>query len=130
VNSDRVAFTKIETACVELGERRDQTRRGFTFAAGERLDVRKELFVGEVRRLAKFVAHASVVAPQFLPLEDRGRRDFHRRSGATLSIRTKSDPGANSSDSGPLQARRLPDFQGAPKILSSTFFGGENFRVR
>jgi hypothetical protein len=46
----RVAFTKVQTACVELGKRRDQTRRRFTFAPGESLDFRKKLFVAEVRR--------------------------------------------------------------------------------
>ena len=91
----RVAFTKVQTACVELGKRRDQARRRFTFAPGERLDFPKKLFITEVRRLAKVVVHASVVASQFLPLENRDRGDFHRRSRVAPSIRTNSHPGSH-----------------------------------
>jgi hypothetical protein len=85
VNSDEQPAPRYNRR-VELGERRNQAGRRLAFVSGEHRDLEKKLCIGEMRRQPQVVGHASLIASQFLPLEDRPRRDIHTRAQGSPAV--------------------------------------------
>jgi hypothetical protein len=65
--------------------------------------------------------HASVIASQFLPLEERDRRDFHRRIGRRAIDSKKNEPDGSSRDSYTLQAQVSVRFGASRESVSNDF---------